>query len=290
MNLVGKIFIVLIFVMSLVFMSFVVAVYATHQNWREVVLRPESEVKPGMELGLKFQLENARERNQQLKNQLEKLTGELAFEKAAKRQALTKLETENDELIRRRDNQEKELARLNQDCRDLVATTKATQDAERALRQEVLDLRNEIRQAQADRDGHFGEVVRLTDELHQGAMQLKSLNARNLGLVDDLAKAMEVLRKFGLQPEPVLYQDVPPIVDGVVWAVRSNGLLEISVGSDDGLLKGHRLEVYRTGEAGSTYLGRIEVSETSFDKAVCKILPEFVKGPIQRGDRVKSKL
>ena len=290
MNLVGKIFIVLIFVMSLVFMSFVVAVYATHQNWREVVLRPESEVKPGMELGLKFQLEGARERNQQLKDQLEKLTEELAFEKAAKRQALTKLETENDELIRRRDNQEKELARLNQDCRDLVAATKATQDAEAALRQEVLGLRGEIRQAQADRDRFFGDVVALTDELHQGAMQLRSLNARNLRLVDDLAKAMEVLRKFGLEAEPARYQDVPPNVDGVVLAVRSGGLLEISIGGDDGLLKGHRLEVYRTGEGGSTYLGRIEVSETSFDKAVCKILPEFLKGPIQRGDRVKSKL
>ena len=34
MNLVGKILIVLIFVMSLVFMSFAVAVYATHTNWR----------------------------------------------------------------------------------------------------------------------------------------------------------------------------------------------------------------------------------------------------------------
>ena len=171
-----------------------------------------------------------------------------------------------------------------------MAATKATQDAEAALRQEVLGLRTEIRQAQADRDQFFADVVALTDELHQGAMQLRSLNARNLGLVDDLAKAMEVLRKFGLEAEPARYQDVPPIVDGVVLAARSNGMLEISIGADDGLLKGHRLEVYRTGEAGSTYLGRIEVSETAVDKSVCKIIPEFLKGPIQRGDRVKSKL
>ncbi len=34
MNLVGKIFTVLIFVMSLVFMAFTVMVYATHVNWQ----------------------------------------------------------------------------------------------------------------------------------------------------------------------------------------------------------------------------------------------------------------
>ena len=33
MNLVGKIFIVLIMLMSFVFMGFALAVYATHQNW-----------------------------------------------------------------------------------------------------------------------------------------------------------------------------------------------------------------------------------------------------------------
>ena len=35
MNLVGKIFVVSILVMSVLFMAFAMAVYATHQNWRE---------------------------------------------------------------------------------------------------------------------------------------------------------------------------------------------------------------------------------------------------------------
>ena len=37
MNLVGKIFTVLIFVMSLVFMTFAIMVYATQKNWKLVV-------------------------------------------------------------------------------------------------------------------------------------------------------------------------------------------------------------------------------------------------------------
>jgi len=70
----------------------------------------------------------------------------------------------------------------------------------------------------------------------------------------------------------------------------AGGLIEISVGSDAGLHKGHRLEVYRTGASGSTYLGRVEVVEAVPDRAVCKIVPEFQKGAIQKGDHVASRL
>ena len=41
MNLVGKILVVLILVMSLVWMSWAVMVYATHQNWKEEITRTD---------------------------------------------------------------------------------------------------------------------------------------------------------------------------------------------------------------------------------------------------------
>ena len=37
MNLVGKIFIVLILVMSILFMAFSISVYHTHRNWQDLV-------------------------------------------------------------------------------------------------------------------------------------------------------------------------------------------------------------------------------------------------------------
>ena len=42
MNLIGKIFVVLILVMSVLFMAFAMAVYAMHQNWREVVVNEQA--------------------------------------------------------------------------------------------------------------------------------------------------------------------------------------------------------------------------------------------------------
>jgi hypothetical protein len=288
MNLVGKIFIVLIFVMSLVWMGFSVAVYATHRNWREIVENDTATAdKP---LGLRHQLQEQEEFNDELKDRLDKASEQLATEQAAKRQALTKLETEKIELERQRDEQAKEIATLVQSETDAVAALKATQEAEAALRKEVVDLRDQISQAQEDRDKAFDEAVALTDKLHQAANEYRTLRSRVDELTEDLAKANEVLRKHGLKPEPALYEGVPPIVEGVVLNAGSNGLVEISIGSDDGLMKGHRLEVVRQSGGVSSYVGRIEVVETAPDKAVCKVLPQFLQRSIERNDRVTSKL
>ena len=69
MNLVGKIFVVLIAVMCLVFMSFAMAVYATHKNWKDVVENPDN--------GLNKQLKDQDARNKELTAEKDKLTAEL---------------------------------------------------------------------------------------------------------------------------------------------------------------------------------------------------------------------
>lgn len=288
MNLVGKIFIVLIFIMSLVFMSFVVAVYATHTNWRDIVTNTQA--TPDKPLGLKPQLDQAKARNQELSDQLDKLKQDTTAEKAARRQQLAKLETENEELKRQRDQQLKDQAKLEQQVREAVAAMEATQKTAAALRTEVEGLREEIRTAQKDRDTQFQQVVKLTDDLHQNVNELKAVQDRNKTLAADYAKAVEVLRKFDLKADPAAYSGVPPKVEGRVDAVNGAGAIEISIGADEGLLKGHRLEVYRIAQGVSTYLGRIEITATQPDKAVAKILPEFQKGQIQVGDSVASQL
>lgn len=286
MNLVGKIFIVLIFIMSLVFMSFVVAVYATHTNWRDVVMNTASD-KP---LGLKPQLDQAKTKNEELNAQLDKLKQSAETEKKARLEQLAKLETENRTLKDERDQQLKDQATLEQKVRETVAAMEATQKAAAALRTEVDGLREEIRKVQKDRDEQFQQVVKLTDDLHQNVNELKTVQARAQTLAADYAKAVEVLRKFDLKPTPEAYSGVPPKVEGQVMAVSGAGSLEISIGADMGLMKGHRLEVYRIAQGVPTYLGRIEVTATQPNKSVAKVLPEFQKGQIQVGDSVASKL
>ena len=288
MNLVGKILTVLICVMSLVFMSLVLFVYAAHRNWREVVERPEKDAVNGKPLGLKFQLEKAHAEYTAAKENLEKLTNEISAERKDKRETLAKLESELDELRKQDKDLTEKLAKQTQDARDATAAFTATQTNLTAKMAELDKLREEIRVAEKDRDDQQHRVVDLTDQLHQAVNSKITLKKMNEELAQQMALAQAVLRHYGLNIDTPL-DKTPPAVDGLVTAVRDdNKLVEITLGTDMGVLKGHQLEVVRSAGGVSTWLGRVEVIEAKVDRSVCKVLPEFRKGAIQRGDRVFS--
>lgn len=272
MNLLGKIFVVLIFMMSLVFMSFAVAVYGTHQNWKVEAAKQKSLVDAA-----RGELEKAEAKKTQLE-------ADIAKEAVAKRQALAKLETERDAL-------QKDVEALAKQRDDLaakdtasVAALDSAQQNLKNLTAEVDALRGEIRVAQTARDQHFKQVVDLTDQVHQSQGELKRLEERRVQLAGEIAAQRSVLNAHGLSKDTPV-DGIPPRVQGKVLAVNRDDLIEISLGADDGLRTGHTVEVYRA----STYLGRVEVINTSADRAVGKILPNFRKGAIQKGDDVATR-
>jgi hypothetical protein len=289
MNLIGKIITVLIFILSIIFMTMVLAVYATHRNWRDAVETTQEQVTAAKPLGLKYVLADEKKHNQELKDRLEQLTLEKNKELDAKVQALTKLENENSLIKDQIEKLQKSIIEKDDSERKAVAALKATQDESAKFRQEVEGLRSEAEKAQSDRNAHFREVVRLTDEMHQMLNDMTELKNRNTTLAADMAKAREVLRHFDLN-ENTDISGSPPRVEGLVEAVLGGGMTEISIGSDSGVQKGHKLDVYRVAPTGNKYVGRIEVLKTAPDKSVCKIIPSFQQSEVQKGDRVASKI
>jgi predicted Holliday junction resolvase-like endonuclease len=281
MNLVGKIFIVLIFVMSILFMGFVVAVYATHTNWRNRVMAPDT--------GLEAQLKNSQLEVERLTNQMAKTEEQLATEIRARQNQLGLLETQKELLSKERDQLTKDIATKNEQARDAIADVKAAHESLAALRGERDKLLADNLAALATRDTAITSLVAKTDEANSLAIEMQTLQKQAVLTAEQLADAELVLRKFNLNSKPALYSGQPPQgVAGIVLAVGQNGMVEISVGSDDGLLVGHRLDAYRI--TGGTYLGKVEVIKVIPDKAVCKVLPEFRKGIIQANDRVSTGL
>lgn len=280
MNLVGKIFVVLIFVMSLVFMSFAIATYATHRNWRDVVLDPTN--------GLKQKLTQMDTRNKELENVRQRLDTELANEKSTRQRAVASLQSElgtlRDENKRLVDTE----ATLKTSEATAVTAMKATQVTLEKLRNEIEGLRTDIETARLDRDNHFQKMVQLEDELAKSTGELDRLQKRNGELVADLSKHQLALADAKIQ----LDRKGPPRVDGVVLASRATGYIEISLGSDDGLEAGHELDVYRTGptKAENKYLGKVRIKETEADRSVAEVLPNFKRGTIQKEDRVATRL
>ncbi len=289
MNLIGKILTSLIFILSVIFMTMVLVVYATHKNWRDVAMTPQDQVTATKPLGLKYALDEEKKNNQDLKDKMDALAQEKNRELEAKTQALTKLETENALMKDQIKDLQQSVTKYDDSERKAVAALKATQDESAKFRQEVEGLRSEAEKAQNDRDKHFKEVVHMTDEMHQMINDMNELKTRNTTLAADLAKAREVLRHFDLN-ENMDISGTPPRVEGLVTAVLGGGLVEISIGADSGVQKTHKLDIYRVGSTGNKYVGRVEVLRTAPDKSVCKIIPSFQQSEVQKGDRVASKL
>jgi len=289
MNLVGKIFVVVIFVLCLVFMALTMAVYTAQRNWREVVMLEQA--GPGKELGLKYQLDRAKKENENLNDVKTKLEKEYATEKAAKQQALSKLQAELAIAKKDRISLEAGRADLEKDMRDKVAAMSATQKNATDFRLELDKQRTDLLQAQKDRDKHFGRVVELTDLLNQAVNDKEQLRKRTVELAKDVKKADEALQWHGFPDKNSDYKSkTPPKVDAIVTSVNGDGLIEISLGSDAGLREGHQLDIYRTNGGQVAYVGRVKVVKTDPSKSVCKVDPNFQNSNIMVNDRVASKI
>jgi predicted nucleic acid-binding Zn-ribbon protein len=280
MNLVGKICVVLIFVFSLVFMTGAMLTYMSHRNWRDAVLNPQT--------GYKQKLTQAETKYKELEGVRQRLETELANERVSRQRAVAALVQETTDLQNRAEQLTKQEAALKANTAQAVAAMEATQTTLAKLRNEIEGLRTDIDTARNERDENFNKAVKLEDQLAQATGTLDRLNKQNQTLVADLSKYQLALQDANIQ----LDRNGPPRLDGVVLASRDSGLVEISLGSDDGLEKGHELDVYRTGRtaAENKYLGKVRVVETEPDKSVAQILPNFRKGTIQKEDRVATRL
>lgn len=288
MNLVGKIFTVLIFVMSLVLMSLVMTLYATHTNWRLLVENPEANATPEHPVGYKFRLEEAEKQKAELNELLLKVQQNLDRETIIKEQVRAKLETENVELRQNLEAREKELASLTQSQREAVAQLNAVTEHLDGLKNENEKLRSDIKKIQEDRDKQFDQMVKRTEELHAKVNEYVQLDRRNKDLISESANAMKLLRMLGYTNNPAYYLETanPPATLNAVVVSATPDLVVISCGADDGLRIGHTLEVTR----GNTYVGRIEVREVTPDRAICKIIKEKQQNTFQVKDRVVPKL
>jgi regulator of replication initiation timing len=282
MTLLGKVFTVLIFVMSILFMGFSVVVFATHRNWKSLVDNTDTAKGP---LGLKQQLQAQVETNKGLRTELDTLRNQLAVEMAARRSALSAAETKLAEAQQRLSAKEAELAGLQSAQTVATAALNAAETRNKELVVEVMKLRDEIRDAQVKRDEFFQRVVGLTDKLHEAAGLERNLKERERQLIDEINKYKSVTDVLGVNPNMPVETIAPPL-DGIVVAVGEKNLIEVSLGSDDGLRVGHRVEVFRD----NNYLGSAVVLKTNPDRAVAQVDDKSQRGLIKVRDRVATKL
>lgn len=290
MNLVGKIFVILNLVVSVVFMVLAVSTYNAHKNWFDEVNRPAPvTLSDGttLPIGLTHQLAAERTKRQDAEVLAQKLMKDIAALEARMNQQVQNLQEDRErlnELYTVLANQE---ADLKTQTSNATGSVNATQQTITQQSEELATLREEIRRYQRESELSAAQVAQTQDQLNDALGQITLLQAENLRVGEEIARAKQLLSVNGIAWDAPL-DDKPPKLDGLVLAASADGLVVISLGSDEGLRAGHLLDVFRP--SNGQYLGRIEVTQTEPDRAVCRIIPEFKNGTILRNDRVATHL
>ncbi len=278
MTLLGKIFTGLISALSVVFFVLALVVNATHIDHRKQLTALQGTAK---------RLETTID---ELKKQVDQKTTELFQEQAARRSALSSLQSQLDNERGRLADATSELSRLNAVNTQQNQNLSTTIAEVRRLTDENENIKKQMDIIITDRNQQRKKVISLTDSLNTLRSLEDDLKAQVKKLQDDSTlyqarweTAQSALKTVGItDPE-----DVPPAdLKGEILKVNSDQLVEISVGRDDGLREGHTLDVYRGGQ----YLGRIRIRRVADDKAVGQILSSFRKGYIQEGDKVAARI
>lgn len=276
MTLLGKIFTVLIFLISTMFLAMSLMVFATHRNWKEAVVGPN---------GLQTQLAAVQTREGNLQNSMQLVQDQLNEERAARRQALAALQSNLINLREQVQVKETQLGTATAENSQLVKELETAQALLADVQAEVQKLRGDLVVTTQDRDEQFNVVVSLTDQKHNAEGEARRLAERNSQLALDVADQRQALDSAGIDPAKGFDAQPPRGLDAKIDGVLNN-LVEISIGSDDGLRVGHQLDVVR----GQNYLGRITIKTVEPNRAVGEIDPNLQRGSIQKDDRVTTNL
>jgi hypothetical protein len=275
---VGKIFTVVVFIMSIFYMGVGVLVLATHKNWRDEILGDAS--RPG----LKKQLADSEAVNKQLRGELEALNLAKAQEQLSRRLVIPSLRVKLDQAEAQVRVLNDQLAKLTADQGLLVKQMETQQQNLDKFTNETMALRDGIKKSQQERDATFGKYVALLENFNQASTQLSTLEERSKMMADELALRTEIMNKLSIS----LNERTEQLAQDVKGEVReiSGDKVVISVGFDDGIRVGQELDVYTK----TAYRGKVRIIKVEPDKAVGEILPEFTKGRMQRGDSVANKI
>lgn len=285
MTFVGKVLVFVQLTLSLLFMAFAGAVYSVHNDWKSSYEKTKTQLATAQ-----TDLQNERQSHETTKTDLQTQV-ELAQQDAEMFAATARtLETRVAELDNR-------VASLTTERNQLQASARIAEKESLARREEAMKLRDQNRVLHASLNEADANVRNLEDQVYNKDLAISQMDTKHKGILEQMGQLERIIRLNNLETDPTIYQglqDPPPDVTGLVLNKRQgqtgrSDLVEISLGSDDGLSRGHSLYVYRNQGEGK-YLGRINIVYVEPDRAVGAVMEKSRNGVIEKGDHVTSKL
>ena len=199
MTLLGKIFTVMILLMTILFMGFSIVVYATHRNWKTIVTNQVATAEN--RLGLDQQLANAEDNAEGLEDEIQRLKHKLAVEQVARVHVLAALESRLGNARAKYLTAERNFNDTRVELSRVAIIGETTSDFNKTLLSTVAGLRTNINNVLDDRNIQFDSVVSLTATVNQLEGQERRLAERRDQLVDQLAVRERLIRQNGISLE-----------------------------------------------------------------------------------------
>ncbi len=287
MNTLSKVFIVINLVLATFFAAFTLTLYAKRVDFKDKWEREKethrNEVRDrdaniekleGEKTDLTGKLRDEKTNNLNLIEQHDGLQDEHKntkvelFEVTEERRALTERARAKDEELKRRHGQIDTMHNIILKQQQALEVAKANL---RNAQNQRVEMENEYNNARATAVAAQKEKARLERDLHHNSWIIQKLMEAGIP-VNDIVRTET--------------QPATPI-EGKVLAVRDEvNLVMISVGSQDGVKKGHRFTVFR----GEEYIGKIEVEKVFDDMASARILVDWTKEPIKENDNASTRV
>lgn len=288
MTIMGKILVVLNLVAALAVAGFLALDFATRANWKDKLDQAAAETTA------------SRASTAAVQDKQKDLQAQLAA-----------AVSERDELKKNYDSIKKDYDKRIEEQKDIatnleraVRESKVTMDAAKA---EAARLREEIKVHRKDVEDRDKTILAMEEKLKNylseavtAQAQVNTLKTRLNTAIDQLEEAGKRIAKLESQGGSTAVakkssaKNPPPVyVQGRVTGVLPDkGLIEISLGTDQGVNPDNTLEVYRL-KPRPEYLGTLKILDADHHKAVGKLLSTdgaVRRSRIVKGDVVASKV
>lgn len=276
---VGKILVLVIMAFSLVFLGTSTVVFVTSKNWKTATEQQKQEV-----VKVKKKFDEAQAVADAAKNELA----------AAQANALAATKALENRIKTLEDQNKRDLDQITDVRGRLVSaqqSAKSSLDEVEAKRNETALLRQQKSAVEKQANEFQLRQAELNDRIRELERMQETATKNNADLREQVAKFSTLLQKNGLSTDisQIKGLESPPPVEGLVKEVDStNRRIVISIGSDDGLVQGHELFVYRT-KPRPEYVGKFQVIAVDPDQAVGRVVGNTNQGKkIKEGDIVSS--
>ena len=279
MTFVGKILVIVIMAFSLLFLGISTVVFTTSKNW---VVATAAEKKKVEELKKKVQ--DADAIAEASKRGLDQEKTKYDADVKALNNRLASLEDENKRTVDQLTAARGQLVAAQQTAQSTLQEVEAKREQTNLLRTQLSAVEkqaNEFKLRQAELNDRIRELERIQD----------TATKNNADLRERVARFSTLLRQNGLSDDISQIRGIespPPVVGEVTRIDPTNRRFETTIGSDDGLVTGHTVFIYRTSPRAE-YIGKAAIVTVEPDRSVAKVIGTTYQGKkIKEGDIVSS--